>query len=348
KPKGVMLTHGNILTYCAWCDREFALTPDDKMVNVAPFTFDISGTEIFNMATRGATMLMVADEKRITTVLATIQNERATFISTVPTVVGTMVNNPRVFSRYDLSSLRIFVSGAAVCPPIFMKKLHEHLPQATLHNHYGPTEATIYCLFHKVDPEKLDVSTPLPIGVPYDNTEAYVVLEDGREASRGETGELVLRGSHLARGYFRNPEKTAAAFRPYTLQPHLNETVYYTGDLAQQDEEGLFHFLGRKDDMIKSRGYRIELNEIDLALSTLDETLETFAAVAVPDELIENEIVAAVVLKAGVTMSADAIKAHCRAKIPDYMVPARVVFFDALPQTSSGKISKKEILARLV
>jgi len=99
--------------------------------------------------------------------------------------------------------------------------------------------------------------------------------------------------------------------------------------------------------MIKSRGYRIELNEIDLALSTLDEVLEAFAAVAVPDELIENEIVAAVVLKAGVKMSADAIKAHCRAKIPEYMVPARVVFFDALPQTSSGKISKKEILARL-
>jgi long-chain acyl-CoA synthetase len=347
KPKGVMLTHRNIITYCEWCDSEFALTPQDKTVNVAPFTFDISGTEIFNMATRGATMLMVADQQRITTVLATIQNEKATFISTVPTVVGTMVNNPRVFQRYDLSSLRIFVSGAAVCPPIFMKKLHEHLPEATLHNHYGPTEATIYCLYHKVDPATLDLSKPLPIGIPYQNTEAYIAQKDGSEAPRGETGELVLRGSHLARGYFKNEEKTRAAFKPYQLLPQLNETVYHTGDLAQQDQEGVFHFLGRMDDMIKSRGYRIELNEIDLALSTLDDQLEEFAAVAVPDELTENKIVAAVVLKSGVELDADAIKTHCGTRIPEYMVPDEVVFYDDLPHTSSGKISKKEIIKRI-
>jgi len=347
KPKGVMLTHRNIITYCEWCEGELAITPDDKLVNVAPFTFDISGTEIFNMATRGATMLMVADQNRITTILSTIEKEKGTFLSTVPTVVGTMVNNPRVFERYDLSTLRIFISGAAVCPPIFMKKLHEHLPQATLYNHYGPTEATIYCLYHKIDPATLDVSKPLPIGIPYENNEAYVLGKDGKEMPRGETGELVLRGSQLARGYFNNPEKTEAAFKPYTLQPHLDEIVYHTGDLAFQDEEGVFHFLGRMDDMIKSRGYRIELNEIDLGLSTLDDKLEEFAAVAVPDELIENKLVAAVVLKSGVELGADEIKAHCASKIPAYMVPDEVVFLARLPHTSSGKISKKEIIKLL-
>lgn len=348
KPKGVMLTNRNIMTYCEWCASELKLTPQDKTVNVAPFTFDISGTEIFNMATAGSTMLMVPDQKRITTILATIEKEKATFVSTVPTVVGTMVNNPRIFSRYDLSSVRIFISGAAVCPPIFMKKLHEHLPQATLYNHYGPTEATIYCLYHKVvDAAALDVSKPLPIGIAYENTEAYVVTKEGKEAAVGETGELVLRGSHLARGYFNNPEKTAEAFKPYTLQPHLNETVYHTGDLAQRDEAGVFHFLGRVDDMIKSRGYRIELNEIDLALSSLDDQLAEFAAVAVPDELIENKIVAAIVLKSGVELTAEAIKAHCATKIPEYMVPDEIVFYADLPHTSSGKISKKEIIKRL-
>ncbi|MBW2733137.1 MAG: amino acid adenylation domain-containing protein [Deltaproteobacteria bacterium] len=346
KPKGVMLTQRNIISYCEWCADVFQLTPEDRTVNVAPFTFDISGTEIFNMAMAGSTMLMVPDQKRITTILATVQKEKATFISTVPTVLGTMVNNPRVFSRYDLSSLRIFVSGAAVCPPIFMKKLHEHLPHATLHNHYGPTEATIYCLYHVIDPATLNVDKPLPIGVPYENTEAYVVDSEGHEVPDGEQGELVLRGAHIAPGYFKNPEKTAAAFKPYRLLPHLNETVYHTGDLARR-AEGVFHFLGRVDDMIKSRGYRIELNEIDLALSSLDEKLREFAAVALPDELLENKIIAAVVLKEEGTLEAEAIKDHCRARIPDYMVPDEVVFFEELPTTTSGKISKKEIVKRL-
>ena len=348
KPKGVMLTHRNILTYCEWCDLELKLTPQDRMVNVAPFTFDISGTEIFNMATCGATMLMVADQRRITTVLATAEKERATFLSTVPTVVGTMVNNPRVFQRYDLSSIRIFISGAAVCPPVFMKKLHEHLPGATLYNHYGPTEATIYCLYHKVDAETLDISKPLPIGIPYENTEAYIAdKETGAPLPEGERGELVLRGSHVARGYFKNEEKTSFAFRPYREQPHLNETVYHTGDLAFRDSAGLYHFLGRMDDMIKSRGYRIELNEIDLALSSLNDSFEEFAAVALPDELIENSIVAAVVLKSGVDLSEEAIKQHCKLKIPEYMVPDRVVFLPSLPHTTSGKISKKDIVKAL-
>jgi amino acid adenylation domain-containing protein len=349
KPKGVMLTHRNILTYCEWCDMEFDLTSEDRMVNVAPFTFDISGTEIFNMATRGATMLMVADQRRITTVLSTAQQEKATFISTVPTVVGTMVNNPRVFQRYDLSSVRIFISGAAVCPPIFMKKLHEHLPNATLYNHYGPTEATIYCLYHKVDPATLDLAKPLPIGIPYENTDAYIAHRDtGEPLPDGEQGELILRGSHIARGYFRNAEKTAAAFKPYKMQPHLNEIVYHTSDLAYRDENGLFHFLGRTDDMIKSRGYRIELNEIDIALSTLDKELEEYAAIALPDELIENKIVAAVVLKEGIEFSADQIKAHCKSRIPEYMVPDEVIFMEELPHTSSGKISKKDIKKQLM
>lgn len=347
KPKGVMLTQGNIKAYCEWFQSVYALRKDDKTVNVAPFTFDISGTEIFSMATSGATMLIVPDQKRITTILSTIEKEKATFISTVPTVIGTMVNNPRVFSRYDLSSLRYFVSGAAVCPPSFMKKLHEHLPNAILHNQYGPTEATIYCLFHEINPQELKEDVPLPIGKPYENMDAYIVQEDGKEAPRGEKGELILRGPQLACGYFKNEEKTKEAFRSYTLAPHLNEIVYHTGDIAYQDNDGVFHFRGRKDDMIKSRGYRIELNEIDLALSTLEGKFVEFAAVALPDELIENKIVAAVVLENGIELTEAQIKEHCANKIPDYMVPDSIIFMDALPHTSSGKISKKDIIKSL-
>lgn len=348
KPKGVMLSHRNILTYVQWCAAEFQLGPDDVMVNVAPFTFDISGMEIFNMAAAGAQMILVENQTRITTVLDAIQRHKANFLATVPTVIGTMVNNPRVFGRYDLSSLETIVSGAAVCPPVFMKTLHEHLPQAKLYNLYGPTEATIYCLYHRLDdPGAIEVDKPLPIGVPFENTEAYVVDAEGKEVPRGEEGELILRGSHVALGYYNNPEKTNAAFKNFPLQPHLREDVYYTGDVARQDASGVFHFLGRNDDMVKSRGYRIELNEIDLALSTMSDALESFAVVAIPDELIENKLVAIVVRQECSEITEAQVKEACKVRLPVYMVPDEVHFRSELPQTSSGKINKKALVQEL-
>lgn len=348
KPKGVMLSHRNILTYVEWCAAEFALGPKDTMVNVAPFTFDISGMEIFNMASAGARMVLVENEGRITTVLDAVVRHKANFLATVPTVIGTLVNNPRVFGRYDLSSLKTIVSGAAVCPPMFMKQLHEHLPQATLYNLYGPTEATIYCLYHRIDqPGAIEVDKPLPIGIPFENTEAYVVDSEGKEVAPGGEGELILRGSHVALGYYNNAEKTNAAFKNFPLQPHLREDVYYTGDVARQDASGVFHFLGRNDDMVKSRGYRIELNEIDLALSTMSDVLDAYAVVAVPDELIENKLVAVVVVKGGTEVTEQELKARCKERLPVYMVPDLVEFRSELPQTSSGKINKKALVQEL-
>jgi amino acid adenylation domain-containing protein len=348
KPKGVMLSHRNILTYVEWCAAEFALGPSDTMVNVAPFTFDISGMEIFNMASAGAKMVLVENQGRITTVLDAIARNKANFLATVPTVIGTMVNNPRIFSRYDLSSLETIVSGAAVCPPMFMKTLHEHLPKAKLYNLYGPTEATIYCLYHRIDdPGSIEVDKPLPIGIPFENTEAYVVDAEGNEAPHGSEGELILRGSHVALGYYNNPEKTGAAFKNFPLQPHLREDVYYTGDVARKDAAGVFHFLGRNDDMVKSRGYRIELNEIDLALSTMNDVLDSYVVIAIPDELIENRLVAVVVRLEGSEVTEQELKARCKERLPVYMVPDEVHFRTELPLTSSGKISKKVLIQEI-
>lgn len=348
KPKGVMLSHRNILTYVDWCVGELGLGPDDIMVNVAPFTFDISGMEIFCMAATGAQMVLIENQTRITTVLDAVQRYKATFMATVPTVIGTMVNNPRVFSRYDLSSLNTVISGAAVCPPVFLKTLHEYLPKAKLYNLYGPTEATIYCLYHRIDdPDTIDVDKPLPIGIPFENTEAYVVDSEGNEAETNKEGELILRGSHVALGYYGNDEKSDAAFRRFPLQPHIREYVYFTGDVARQDEAGVFHFLGRNDDMVKSRGYRIELNEIDLALSSMGQDLHAFAVVAIPDPLIENRLVAVVVRKDESEISEAELKAACKERLPAYMVPDEIVFRSELPQTSSGKINKKALVQEL-
>jgi acyl-coenzyme A synthetase/AMP-(fatty) acid ligase len=137
------------------------------------------------------------------------------------------------------------------------------------------------------------------------------------------------------------PDKTAEAFVNHPLLPHLNERVYRTGDIARRDEHGVFHFLGRRDDLVKSRGYRIELNEIEIALGGLSDKLDQFAAVAVPDPLIENKLYGAVVFKDGIEMTVDEIKKFCATRIPQYMVPDEILILDDLPQTSSGKVSRK-------
>jgi amino acid adenylation domain-containing protein len=348
KPKGVMVTHGNIKVFVDWCVDKLQIEPQDRILNTAPFTFDLSGLDIFNSFHSGATMIIVEDQRMINMVFYTISQEQVTFVSTVPTLIGAMVQTPQIFKRYNLESVRTFITGAALCPPIFMMKLHEHLPKAKLYNLYGPTEAAIYCLYHEIDPKNLDKDTPLPIGIPFENTEAYIIDHNGNEAVKGEPGEIVLRGSHVSPGYFGNEKQTKMAFRPFTLLPHLNENVYYTGDIGRQDEKGLFYFLGRKDDLIKSRGFRIELNEIEIALSGLDDKLHEFAAVAIPDPINENLIYAAVVPKNSIRISEDEIINHCVLKIPSYMVPEKVVFFKSLPKTSSGKISRKEIVKKLI
>ncbi len=347
-PKGVMVTHGNIAIFIEWCEDTFNIGPEDRILNTAPFFFDLSGMDLFNAVHSGATLAIVEDQRMINMVFHTIDKERVTFVSAVPTLFGAMVQTPKVFSRYDLSSIKTVVTGGALCPPIFMIKLHEYLPQAKLYNLYGPTEAAIYCLYHEIDADDLDENVAIPIGIPFENTEAFVMGPNGRRVSVGETGELVLRGSHISPGYYKDAEKTNQAFRDFTELPHLNEKVYYTGDIARQDENGIFHFLGRHDDLIKSRGYRIELNEIEIALSGLSQELQDFTAVAVPDILNENVIYAAVVRKKTSRVTEDEIKRFCGARIPGYMVPEGVLFLDALPKTSSGKISRKEIVNRIL
>jgi amino acid adenylation domain-containing protein len=347
KPKGVMLTHGNLMVFMDWCERAFDLGPADRIVNTAPFTFDIAGLDLYNAIWFGGMLYVVPDQRMINTVLAAIDKEKITFMSTVPTILGAMAQRDAVFKRYDLTSLRHICSGAALCQPTTMRKLKEHLPKAEQWNLYGPTEATIYCLYHRITAEDLAGDKPIPIGIPYENTEAFVIGADGKEAKVGESGELVLRGSHIAAGYYKNPEKTEAAFKNHPLFPHLNEKVYFTGDVCKKDERGRFHFLGRKDDLIKSRGYRIELNEIDLGLASLGNVLVESISVAIPDPLIENKLYAAVVLAEGKTLSDADIKTHLKSRIPEYMVPDEILFLPSLPKTSSGKISRT-LLADLI
>jgi amino acid adenylation domain-containing protein len=342
KPKGVMISHKNILTFLEWCLQKLSFSENDRILNLTPFTFDVSGLDIFNMVRHGACVVIADPYPIVEKIFLAVSKERITFVSTVPTNIGLMLNHPELFTKYDLSTIRTFASGAAVCPPIYMKRLHELLPQTKLLNLYGPTEATIYCTYYEIDPTKIDIDKPLSIGKPFENTEAYVLDQEGNHVSSGITGELVLRGSHISSGYVNNKEETEAVFKPFTVMPYLNERVYYTGDFVEMDENGNIYFLGRKDDMVKSRGYRIELNEIETALSTIS-AIHEFCVVPIPDMLLENKIYAVVALKQNTMITDNQIKSACRRRLPPYMTPDEVVFMETLPKTPSGKVDKKKI-----
>jgi len=341
-PKGVMISHRNILTFLEWCLQKLSFSENDRILNLTPFTFDVSGFDIFNMVRHGACVVIADPYPIVEKIFFIASKEHITFISTVPTNIGLMLRHPELFNKYDLSAIRTFASGAAVCPSIYMKRLHELLPQAKLLNLYGPTEATIYCMYYEIDPEKIDIDRSLSIGKPFENTEAYVLDPEGNHVSPGITGELVLRGSHISAGYVNNKEETEAVFKPFSVMPHLNERVYYTGDFVEMDESGNMYFLGRKDDMIKSRGYRIELNEIEIALSTIPAIYES-CVVPIPDMLLENKIYAVVALKQNAMITDNQIKSVCRKRLPPYMTPDEVVFMETLPKTPNGKVDKKKI-----
>jgi acyl-CoA synthetase (AMP-forming)/AMP-acid ligase II len=199
---------------------------------------------------------------------------------------------------------------------------------------YGLTETkrTLY-----LPPEQLDRRAD-SVGIPIPGTECWVVDDQGNRLTPGEVGELVVRGRHVMRGYWEDPDMTAQRYRP-GLFP--GERLCYTGDLFRMDEEGYFYFVGRKDDIIKTRGEKVAPKEVEAVLYKLDGILEA-AVVGVPDPVLGESVKAVVVADRG-KLSEAQILAHCRANLEDFMVPQLVEIRDDLPKTPSGKIDKKPL-----
>jgi len=237
-------------------------------------------------------------------------------------------------SQHDLSSLRYLTNTAASLPPTHIQELRRKFPHVTIFSMYGLTETkrTLY-----LPPEWLD-RKPGSVGVAIPGTEAWIEDDAGHRLESGQTGELVVRGRHVMRGYWEAPEATAARFRP---GPIPGERLCYTGDLFRMDADGCFYFVGRKDDIIKSRGEKVAPKEVEHVLHALPGVREA-AVVGVPDPIL-GEAVRAFVVTADPALTERQILAHCRAHLADYMMPRDVVLRRELPRTPSGKVDKKAL-----
>ncbi|MBI1751993.1 MAG: AMP-binding protein [Acidobacteria bacterium] len=328
EPKGVMSDHSNVDFASSSIMTYLENRPDDIILSVLPLSFDYGLYQLLMAFKAGATLVLERTFMYPAAILQRIQEERPTGFPGVPTVFAMLLQLD--LSAFDLSSLRYITNTAAALSPDKILELQAAFPGVTLYSMYGLTETkrTLY-----LPPDQLRIR-PGSVGIPIPGTEAWVEDESGRRLGPGETGELVVRGRHVMRGYWEAPEATAKRYRPGPLP---GERLCYSGDLFRQDEEGYFYFISRKDDIIKCRGEKVAPKEVENVLHQLPGV--TAVVIGVPDAT-AGEVVKAFIVANGHPLTEAEVIAHCRARLEDFMVPKYVEFRTELPMTSSGKISK--------
>ncbi|RMG48180.1 MAG: D-alanine--poly(phosphoribitol) ligase [Acidobacteria bacterium] len=344
QPKGVVITHANVLAFVAWANSYFDVRPGDRHSGHSPLFFDLSTYDIYGSLSAGAELHLVPPRLNLLPgkLAEFIRERRLTQWFSVPSILNYLAKFDAV-GEGDFPEMKRLMWCGEVFPTPSLRYFMARLPHVRFTNLYGPTEATIASSYYTVPAVPASDREEIPIGSPCGGEELFVVGEDGRVLPPGRTGELWIAGVGVAAGYWRDPERTAQAFVPHPQRP--GERAYRTGDLARQGEDGLFYYLGRSDSQIKSRGYRIELGEIEAALAAVPWLREA-AVVAVPTDGFEGwSICCAYVPQRGREAPPREIKAALARDLPAYMIPHRFRAWDALPRTPNGKVDRKAIRA---
>lgn len=334
-PKGVMLSHRAACAFVDWACDMAGVGPGDRVSSHAPFHFDLSIFDIFVAVKAGAAIVLVPPG------LSIFPRDLADFIArqgitvwySVPSVLTQMVLRGEL-TRHGLPDLRAILFAGEVFPVKYLRQLMELVPHARYLNLYGPTETNV-CTFHEVRAGELAEQDKIPIGRACCGDEAFVVKADGTLATPGEEGELWIAGPTLMSGYCGAGGRERTGLDAL----HGRAPVYRTGDHVVCDEHGLLWFVGRRDELVKVRGYRIELSAVEDVLLRHPD-VEECAVIAVPDERTGSELKGFVVLRQGADASAPELRGHCADYLPRYMIPSSVVLCPALPRTSTGKSDK--------
>ncbi len=331
RPKGVMMTHRNVEAAATSITTYLENTPDDIVLNVLPIAFDYGLYQVLMAIKVGATIVLENSFAFPQAIFDTILREKVTGFPLVPTMAA-MILNMRDLRPGFLPGLRYITNTAAALPVEHIDRLRRLFPGVTLYSMYGLTECK-RCTW--LPPAQLDVR-PGSVGIAIPNTEAYVVDDEGRRVGADLVGELVIRGPHVMQGYWEDEQATARVLRP---GPHPWERVLHTGDLFRTDTEGFLYFVGRKDDIIKSRGEKVAPKEVEAALHACPGVSEAIVF-GIPDPVL-GQAVHAVVVVNDPTLSEQAVIRHCQKNLEDFMVPRSVSFTQELPRTDTGKLSRR-------
>lgn len=339
RPKGVMMTHQNLQHASESITGLLGNVPEDVVLSVLPLSFNYGLYQLLMTVRVGMTLVLERSLTFPRALLKKIGDEGVTGLPVVPTIAALLVPHVGVPAEWT-RSVRYITNTAASLPPAHIALLGELFPSAAIFSMYGITESKrCTCL----PPSEL-VRRPTSVGVAIPNSEVWLVDDAGQRITTPHTtGELVVRGGHVMQGYWNLPEETARTLRPGR---HPWERVLHTGDLFEMDEDGFLYFLGRKDDIIKSRGEKVSPKEVEDVLYELPGVQEA-VLVGVPDAVLGMALRAVIVRREGQPLEATEVVRHCAARLEDYMVPQQVEFRDALPKTDTGKLSRRALLEEL-
>jgi amino acid adenylation domain-containing protein len=330
-PKGVMLTHLNMVSAGRSISTYLGMRETDRVLCALPLAFDYGLYQILMSFRVGATVVLERNFSFPMKVLEVMATRQVTFFPGVPTMFS-MLLGIKNLEAFDLSALRAITNTAAALSEKHIRELRALFPQATLFSMYGLTECKRVTY---LPPEQLDVR-PTSVGRGMPNEEVWLVDEEGRRLPNGSSGELVIRGSNVMRGYWERPKETAERLKP---GPIAGEMILYSGDIFRTDDEGWLYFVARRDDIIKSRGEKVSPREVENAIYAMEGVFEV-AVVGVPDEVLGQAVKAFVTLKPGATLTERDVIRHCLSRLENFMAPKFVEFVEALPKTDTGKIKK--------
>lgn len=330
-PKGVCISHLNALAFIKWAVRELDLNEDDRLSSHAPFHFDLSVLDLYGAFAVGASVSLLAESSaRIPGLLVDYgHREQISVWYSVPSALMLMMQRGGLFERPDWQPRVVCFAGESF-PISHLRKLRDHWTEARLFNLYGPTETNVCTYYEVTEQISPDRALPVPIGRACSGDEVWLETESGGRAEVGESGELIVDGPTVMLGYWGKP-------------PHTGP--YRTGDFARVEPDGNLLFLGRRDHMVKVRGHRVELEEIEAVLGAHDGVQDV--AVVTTGEGINTELVAFIVPQGDRCPSLLALKRQCASRLPHYMIIDRVLEVHALERTRNGKVDRKALAARL-
>ena len=336
KPKGVMFSHANVMAGASIVSDYLNISHTDRILAALPFSFDAGLNQLTTAMQQGSTLVLIkflfARE-----IVHMLEAERITGLAGVPPLWSLLSQPSSQLHQKQLQTLRYITNTGGALPQPVLASLRQALPETQVFLMYGLTEAfrSTY-----LPPEELD-RRPSSMGKAIPNTEILVMNEQSQRCGPGEVGELVHHGPTVSMGYWGQPELTNKVLRPHPFPTDgisPGERVCYSGDLVKMDAEGFLHFIGRRDNLIKSSGFRVSPTEVEEGLCKSGQLREA-AVIGLPDEMLGQRIKAFVVPSENAVIEPDQLLADCASRLPRHMVPKAVEVLEALPKTASGKVN---------
>ena len=323
EPKGVCISHKNAYAFVDWAVDTLAIGSKDRLSNHAPFHFDLSVLDIYGAFSAGASVHLIPESSAYLPAELTrfVDVHKLTIWYSVPSALSMMLE----FGKMKTRSLRTICFAGEPFPIPQLRALRNAFPDAELFNLYGPTETNV-CTYYKVEEISSDRVSPVPIGAGCSGNRVWAEDQNGKEVPIGGEGQLMVEGESVMLGYWRQPPQ---------------KPVYGTGDLVRRVETDCYEFIGRIDNMVKIRGFRVELGEIEACLATLAPVYE--CAVAVKGIGIQAKLVAYMVARGEEKPGLLAVKKHCAEALPRYMIVDKVRWVDSLPRNANGKVDKRKL-----